>query len=103
MPSYGMVDTFVRKAGEIISCYILTTVATAPPRIFLIELRLCFSTGQINVPADFDTIEKAFSGSKTTEEGIKQGLSRSNKVTLCDSPECRCLSDCCRSQMLLFQ
>ena len=28
--------------------------------------------------ADFDTIEKAFSGVKTVEKGIKQGLSRSN-------------------------
>ena len=32
----------------------------------------------LNVPADFDTIEKAFSGVKITEKGIKQGLSRSN-------------------------
>ena len=30
------------------------------------------------VPADFDTIEKAFSGVETAEKGIKQGLSRSN-------------------------
>ena len=30
-----------------------------------------------NVPADFDTIEKAFSGVKPVEKGIKQGLSRS--------------------------
>jgi len=27
--------------------------------------------GRINVPADFDTIEKAFSGVKTPEKGIK--------------------------------
>ena len=33
---------------------------------------------QIYVPTDFDTIEKAFSGVKTAEKGIKQGLSRSN-------------------------
>ena len=33
---------------------------------------------KINVPADFDTIEKAFSGVKTAEKGIKQGLPRSN-------------------------
>ena len=34
--------------------------------------------GRIYVPTDFDTIEKAFSGVKTAEKGIKQGLSRSN-------------------------
>lgn len=34
--------------------------------------------GWVNVPADFDTIEKAFSGVKTAEKGIKQGLSRSD-------------------------
>lgn len=33
---------------------------------------------EINVSADFDTIEKAFSVVKTAEKGIKQGLSRSN-------------------------
>ena len=33
---------------------------------------------RIYVPTDFDTIEKAFSGVKTAEKGIKQGLSRSN-------------------------
>lgn len=36
------------------------------------------SQGGINVPADFDTIEITFSVVKTTEKGIKQGLSRSN-------------------------
>ena len=41
-------------------------------------LRFSSSPGRVNVPADFDTIEKAFSGVKTTEKGIKQGLSRSN-------------------------
>ena len=35
------------------------------------------AAGGVNVPADFDTIEKAFSGVKTPEKGIKQGLSRS--------------------------
>ena len=34
--------------------------------------------GRVYVPTDFDTIEKAFSGVKTAEKGIKQGLSRSN-------------------------
>ena len=34
--------------------------------------------GRINVPADFDTIEKAFSGANAAEKGLKQGLSRSN-------------------------
>ena len=29
------------------------------------------SAGGVNVPADFDTIEKAFSGVKTPEKGIK--------------------------------
>ena len=33
---------------------------------------------QINIPADFDTIKKAIFWFKTTEDGIKQGLSRSN-------------------------
>ena len=33
---------------------------------------------RVYVPTDFDTIEKAFSGVKTAEKGIKQGLSRSN-------------------------
>ncbi|MGF0055677.1 hypothetical protein ACQRB4_06735 [Peptoniphilaceae bacterium SGI.097] len=36
------------------------------------------SAGGVYVPTDFDTIEKAFSGVKTAEKGIKQGLSRSN-------------------------
>ena len=36
------------------------------------------SAGGVYVPADFDTIEKAFSGVETAEKGIKQGLSRSN-------------------------
>ena len=31
---------------------------------------------RVYVPTDFDTIEKAFSGVKTAEKGIKQGLSR---------------------------
>ena len=34
--------------------------------------------GRVNVPADFDTIDKTFSGIKTAEKGIKQGISRSN-------------------------
>jgi hypothetical protein len=29
------------------------------------------AAGRVNVPADFDTIEKAFSGVKTAEKGIK--------------------------------
>ena len=41
-------------------------------------LRFSSSSGRVNVPADFDTIEKALSGAKTTEKGIKQGLSKSN-------------------------
>ena len=41
----------------------------------LVDARIA---GQIYVPTDFDTIEKAFSGVKTAEKGIKQGLSRSN-------------------------
>lgn len=36
------------------------------------------TAGGVNVPADFDTIEKTFSGIKTAEKGIKQGISRSN-------------------------
>ena len=36
------------------------------------------AAGGVYVPTDFDTIEKAFSGVKTAEKGIKQGLSRSN-------------------------
>lgn len=35
-------------------------------------LSISSSTGKVNVPADFDTIEKAFSGgSITAEKGIK--------------------------------
>ena len=36
------------------------------------------TAGGVYVPTDFDTIEKALSGVKTAEKGIKQGLSRSN-------------------------
>lgn len=36
------------------------------------------SAAGVNVPADFDTIKKAFSRVETAERGIKQGLSRSN-------------------------
>ena len=34
-------------------------------------LRFSSYTGRVNVPADFDTIEKAFSGVGTAEKGIK--------------------------------
>ena len=51
-----------------------------------------------NVPADFDTIEKAFSGVKTAEKGIKQGLSRS--ITDSESPfSLYSVVDFCRSKV----
>lgn len=49
-------------------------------KLFLNIYLLRFSPfpGKVNVPSDFDTIEKAFFGVKTAEKGIEQGLSRSN-------------------------
>ncbi|MDY2982419.1 MAG: GyrI-like domain-containing protein, partial [Eubacteriales bacterium] len=51
-------------------------------------LKMSYKTGHVipgfYVPTDFDTIEKAFSGVKTAEKGIKQGLSRS--ITDSESP-----------------
>ena len=50
------------------------------------------------VPTDFDTIEKAFSGVKTAEKGIKQGLSRS--ITDSESPfSLYSVVDFCRSKV----
>ena len=46
--------------------------------IFVFRSNFERSTARFNVPADFDTIEKAFSRVETAEKGIKQGLSRSN-------------------------
>ena len=37
-------------------------------------LRFSSFPGRVNVPADFDTIEKAFSGVKTAEGGINKGF-----------------------------
>ena len=52
----------------------------------------------IYVPTDFDTIEKAFSGVKTAEKGIKQGLSRS--ITDSESPfSLYSVVDFCRSKV----
>ena len=54
--------------------------------------------GRIYVPTDFDTIEKAFSGVKTAEKGIKQGLSRS--ITDSESPfSLYSVVDFCRSKV----
>ena len=69
-PPYGKnqkVDRFIKRLQRKIKLFL---------DIYL--LRFSSSPGRVNVPADFDTIEKAFSGVKTAEKGIKQGLSRSN-------------------------
>lgn len=56
------------------------------------------SAGGVYVPTDFDTIEKAFSGVKTAEKGIKQGLSRS--ITDSESPfSLYSVVDFCRSKV----
>ena len=54
------------------------TVGLIYKSIVIDEVFIARIIRRINVPADFDTIEKAFSGVKTAEKGIKQGLSRSN-------------------------
>ena len=69
-PPYGKnqkVDRFIKRLQRKIKLFL---------DIYL--LRFSSSPGRVNVPTDFDTIEKAFSGVKTAEKGIKQGLSRSN-------------------------
>ncbi len=69
-PPYGKnqkVDRFIKRLQRKIKLFL---------DIYL--LRFSSSPGRVNVPSDFDTIEKAFSGGKTAEKGIKQGLSRSN-------------------------
>ena len=69
-PPYGKnqkVDRFIKRLQRKIKLFL---------DIYL--LRFSSSPGRVNVPADFDTIEKAFSGVKTAEKGIEQGLSRSN-------------------------
>lgn len=56
------------------------------------------TAGGVYVPTDFDTIEKAFSGVKTAEKGIKQGLSRS--ITDSESPfSLYSVVDFCRSKV----
>ena len=56
------------------------------------------ATAGVYVPTDFDTIEKAFSGVKTAEKGIKQGLSRS--ITDSESPfSLYSVVDFCRSKV----
>jgi hypothetical protein len=44
-----------------------------PPDIFIVfsNMKSDRPTTRFNVPADFDTIEIAFSGGKTAEKGIK--------------------------------
>ena len=69
-PPYGKnqkVDRFIKRLQRKIKLFLDIYV-----------LRFSHSPGRVNVPADFDTILKAFSGVKTAEKGIKQGLSRSN-------------------------
>ena len=69
-PPYGKnqkVDRFIKMLQRKIKLFL---------DIYL--LRFSSSPGRVNVPADFDTIEKAFSGVKTAEKGIKQGFSRLN-------------------------
>mgnify|MGYP007004252559 CR=1 FL=1 len=69
-PPYGKnqkVDRFIKRLQRKIKLFL---------DIYL--LRFSSSPGRVNVPTDFDTIEKAFSGVETAEKSIKQGLSRSN-------------------------
>ena len=69
-PPYGKnqkVDRFIKRLQRKIKLFL---------DIYL--LRFSSFPGRVNVPADFDTIGKAFSGVKAAEKGIKQGLSRSN-------------------------
>ena len=75
-PPYGKnqeVDRFIKRLQKKIKLFL---------DIFL--LRFSPSPGRVYVPTDFDTIEKAFSGVKTAEKGIKQGLSKS--ITDFESP-----------------
>ena len=65
-PPYGKnqkVDRFIKRLQRKIKLF---------PRHIL--LSIFASTGRVNVPADSDTIEKAFSGVKTAEKGITEGL-----------------------------
>ena len=47
------------------------TVGLIYKSIVIDEVFIARIIRRINVPADFDTIEKAFSGVKTAEKGIK--------------------------------
>ena len=63
-PPYGKnqkVDRFIKRLQRKI-------------KLFLDIYLLCFSSSprRVNVPADFDTIGKAFSGVKAAEKGISQ-------------------------------
>lgn len=69
-------------------------------RFLVVADCLNFTTAadRLYVPTDFDTIEKAFSGVKTAEKGIKQGLSRS--ITDSESPfSLYSVVDFCRSKV----
>ena len=67
-------------------------------KIITIDKVMARIIGWIYVPTDFDTIEKAFSGVKTAEKGIKQGLSRS--ITDSESPfSLYSVVDFCRSKV----
>ncbi len=69
-PPYGKnqkVDRFIKRLQRKIKLFLDAH-----------SLSISASIGRVDVPADFDTIEKAFSGVKTAKKGIKQGLSRLN-------------------------
>ena len=67
-------------------------------KVILIDKIVARIIRRVYVPTDFDTIEKAFSGVKTAEKGIKQGLSRS--ITDSESPfSLYSVVDFCRSKV----
>ena len=88
-PPYGKnqkVDRFIKRLQRKIKLLFLD--------IYL--LRISAPTGRVNVPADFDTIEKAFSGVKTAEEGINKGF-RGRHLTS------KALADCPKTKKILVK
>ena len=92
---------FVSKKTKRRSVYLLPISETATNSATNFLSAYClYSTRHLDfyVPTDFDTIEKAFSGVKTAEKGIKQGLSRS--ITDSESPfSLYSVVDFCRSKV----
>ena len=92
------------NAAEVVSSQVNLLPEEAALDVFLaqnffhLQKQGTAATGGIYVPTDFDTIEKAFSGVKTAEKGIKQGLSRS--ITDSESPfSLYSVVDFCRSKV----